>query len=213
MRGPGDENGFLVDVALIKRNVRGTLFFREALAAFGENVRLLREQKEEPPGVRATCLNPAKVGGAHDAKEGKDALLLAGPALSTNGSQYKKEGSQAQKEWRKKLMDQNAAFVKEFLDGARGADYKWGRRRRAAVQPGGAGSLFSLADVQHRIDGGNAREHCDGGASVLMACLTLSGARRIEIVAADGAREVLHLQEGDFYVTSPACFWCILFLT
>ena len=48
--------------------------------------------------------------------------------------------------------------------------------------------------------------HVDGGPSLVFLCLTLEGERILEIETTEGRRRI-HLRAGDWYLTSPACFW------
>ena len=48
--------------------------------------------------------------------------------------------------------------------------------------------------------------HVDGGPSLVFLCLTLEGERLLETETTEGRRRV-HLRPGDWYLTSPACFW------
>ncbi len=136
------------------------------------------------------------------------------PPRRTNGGIWKELAPPAARAWFEGLRSKSAVFW-EALAAAATHDSNGGERPSwdGAVSDCvfAYGGLKRTTATEGFVSVAEAAEsdsgfHVDGGPSLVFLCLTLEGERLLEIETAEG-RQRIHLRSGDWYLTSPACFW------
>eukprot|EP00928_Gymnodinium_smaydae_P090955 TRINITY_DN74661_c0_g1_i1.p1 TRINITY_DN74661_c0_g1~~TRINITY_DN74661_c0_g1_i1.p1 ORF type:complete len:285 (-),score=31.57 TRINITY_DN74661_c0_g1_i1:262-1077(-) len=144
----------------------------------------------------------------HRQKESFFRMNESVPGKKTNGGDWRKLAPLAAQQAWAELAKQNSGFYQKVKKLTR-AKYSTNKGPQKAFEAKPEKALFAYAAVQRRWLKGRkvGTFHCDGGPSLIFLAITLEGERILEVEDSNGQCKQIHLRAGDWYLSSPACFW------
>eukprot|EP00931_Biecheleriopsis_adriatica_P078641 TRINITY_DN52069_c0_g1_i1.p1 TRINITY_DN52069_c0_g1~~TRINITY_DN52069_c0_g1_i1.p1 ORF type:complete len:329 (-),score=35.17 TRINITY_DN52069_c0_g1_i1:310-1296(-) len=131
------------------------------------------------------------------------------PQMRCNGAEFKRLAPQGLQRFARYLTKKNASLCAAVRK-VRGLTHTHGKEKVPVIPKSLTveEALFSLVGIAQWTDG-QAHDpwHVDGGPSTVFFNATVRGERILEVEDFHGRSKKIHMRPGDFYVSSPSCFW------